>query len=145
MLVMAVHPYCPCSRASLGELALLMTRLHGRISACVLFYKPQGFSEAWEKTDLWQSAAAIPGVAVLRDEGGLEAFRFGALTSGQTMVYDVSGSLLFSGGITSSRGHLGDNAGFEAIVSSVLHGREERASTPVFGCLLGNEGALWKK
>src|SRR5258706_16426988 len=36
-LVMAVHPQCPCTRASLAELAILLTRLHGRMVAYVLF------------------------------------------------------------------------------------------------------------
>ena len=38
--------------------------------------------------------------------------RFGAETSGQTLLYDRDGRLLFSGGTTGSRGHDGDNAGF---------------------------------
>src|SRR5258708_15794857 len=58
MLVMVVHPHCPCSRASMGELALLMTRLQRRLSACVLFVQPEGFTDNWEKTDLWHSASA---------------------------------------------------------------------------------------
>ena len=33
-----------------------------------------------------------------------------AWTSGETMLYDASGRLVFAGGITGSRGHGGDNA-----------------------------------
>jgi hypothetical protein len=135
-LVMAIHPHCPCSRASIGELAVLMTRLRGRLSAYILFYKPRDFNAAWGKTDLWQSAAAIPGVAVLSDVDGVEAHRFAAMTSGQTMVYDVSGRLLFSGGITTSRGHMGDNPGLQAIISNVINGIGGPIRFPVFGCSL---------
>lgn len=135
-LVMLAHPHCPCTRASIGELALLMAQSQGRVRAYVLFLKPPGFSDEWEKTDLWQSAASIPGVNVLIDEGGAEARRFDAATSGQTMLYDADGRLLFSGGITGSRGHAGDNAGRSTIVSLLNTGRADRAETFVFGCQL---------
>jgi hypothetical protein len=135
-LVMAIHPHCPCSRASLGELAILMTRLHQRLSAYILFYKPKDFDDAWEKTDLWDSAVRIPEVAVLSDTDGTEARHFAAFTSGQTLVYDTSGRLIFSGGITASRGHMGDNPGLQAIISNVLRGISEPARFPVFGCSL---------
>ncbi len=49
-LVLAIHPHCPCSRATIGELAILMTHVQGLVNANVLFVKPQGFSEDWEKT-----------------------------------------------------------------------------------------------
>lgn len=137
-LIMLTHPHCPCTRASIGELARLMAQAQGRVTTYVLFLKPAGSSEDWEKTDLWQSAASIPGVAVVVDDDGGEASRFHAVTSGQTVLYDAEGHLLFSGGITGSRGHSGDNAGRSAIVSLLNTGEAERAETVVFGCpLLG--------
>jgi hypothetical protein len=39
-LVMTLHPQCPCSRASLHELAELMARAEGRINSNVLFVEP---------------------------------------------------------------------------------------------------------
>jgi hypothetical protein len=44
--------------------------------------------------------------------------------------------LLFSGGITESRGHAGANAGENAIVSLVNTHAAERTKTFVFGCSL---------
>ena len=73
------------------------------------------------------------------DDNGVEARRFHAVTSGQTALYDIEGRLLFSGGITGSRGHSGDNAGRSAIVSLLNTGDAERTETSVFGCpLYGN-------
>src|SRR5687767_9270215 len=69
-LVLLVHPRCPCSRATIGELARLMADCHGKLSATVLFTRPAGAAEGWERTDLWASAAAIPGVTVVADEAG---------------------------------------------------------------------------
>jgi len=106
------------------------------VTAYVLFVKPAGSSSNWEKTDLWQSAAKIPDVNVLVDDNGAESHRFNSLTSGQTALYDVTGSLLFSGGITASRGHSGDNVGQSTIVSLLNDGEAERTVTSVFGCPL---------
>jgi hypothetical protein len=41
-LVMLAHPRCACTRASLGELARLMSRLEGRVQATVVFLRPPG-------------------------------------------------------------------------------------------------------
>lgn len=135
-LVILAHPHCPCTRATIGELASIMAHSQGRLTAYVLFVKPAGFSDEWETTDLWQSAASIPGVTVVIDEEGAEANRFQAATSGQTVLYDAGGRLLFSGGITASRGHYGDSAGQSAIVSFVNSGTAERTESSVFGCPL---------
>lgn len=135
-LVMLAHPHCPCTRASVGELASIMAHAQGRVSAYVLFLKPDGFAPAWEQTELWQSASKIPGVKVIVDGDGTEARLFHAATSGQTVLYDPQGRLLFRGGITGSRGHSGDNAGRSAIVSLVNAELPDRTETVVFGCPL---------
>ena len=139
-LVLMIHPHCPCSRATIGELALLMTHAQGLVNANVLFVKPREFSEDWGKTDLWKSAASIPGVNVMADEDGVEAARFRSLTSGQVMLYDTSSRLVFSGGITASRGHAGDNEGRNAILSWLTTGAADTKQTAVFGCPLFQPG-----
>jgi len=53
-----------------------MTHCQGRVHAQALFLKPAGFPDDWEKTDLWNSAARLPGVAVSSDLNGIEAARF---------------------------------------------------------------------
>ena len=135
-LVMLAHPHCPCTRASIGELANLMARVQGRAAAYVLFLKPSGSPDGWEKSDLWQSAAAIPGVTVLFDADGAEARRFHIETSGHALLFDAAGHLLFSGGITASRGHAGENAGENALVSLLTSGSMVQPKTLVFGCPL---------
>jgi hypothetical protein len=135
-LVMLAHPHCPCTRASMGELAQIMARVQGKARAYVLFLKPQNSGVDWDDTDLRRSAAGIPGVTVMTDVDGVEAGRFGAETSGHTLLFDPSGRLLFSGGITEARGHAGGNAGESAIVSLINNQTAERRSTFVFGCSL---------
>jgi hypothetical protein len=135
-LVMLAHPNCPCTRATIGELAAVMAHSQGRLKAFVLFLQPEGYTDDWAKTDVWQSAAGIPGVVVMQDLNGEEAERFHASTSGQTLLYDLKGQLIFSGGITAGRGHSGDNAGRSAIVSLVNKEVPDQTITSVFGCPL---------
>ena len=140
-LLMFAHPQCPCSSASLGELALLMTHLQGITEANVIFYRPPELPVDWHETALWNAAAKIPGLTVRVDEDGLERRLFGIATSGHTLLYDEHGALQFSGGITAARGHSGDNAGRTAILSLLRGTRSGRDSTFVFGCSLFNRPA----
>jgi len=135
-LIMAAHPHCPCTRASISELARIIPHARNKLKVHVLFIQPPGFSEDWVKTDLWESATAIPQVSVMIDPQAKEASLFHATTSGQTMLYDAKGRLLFRGGITPSRGHSGDNAGRSAIVSFLLTGTAQRTETFSYGCPL---------
>ncbi len=141
MLVMFAHPHCPCTAASVGELAQIMAHLEGRVAAYVVLVRPNGAGDEWEDTDLRRSAEAIPGVKVVCDLNGVEAQRFGAETSGQTQLFGADGRLLFSGGITASRGHAGDNVGANAIVALVNHQKPAWTRTLVFGCSLANRDA----
>ena len=142
-LIMAVHPQCPCSRASIGELSALMARAGGRLRAWVIFVRPSGFGDNWARSDLWRSASAIPGVTSIVDDDGREARLFGAETSGQTIVYGGEGRLLFTGGVTAARGHWGDNAGVSAI-RALLNDPATRADgkTPVYGCPLFSPNSM---
>jgi hypothetical protein len=135
-IVLFAHPKCPCTRASLGELARILARCDGLATVVAAFVRPEGLPEDWVRTDVWDIAAAIPGVTVLRDDEGVEAARFGAATSGQTVLYDADGRLLFTGGITAARGHAGDNPGHDAIVSWLRVGKADRSESSVFGCPL---------
>jgi hypothetical protein len=140
-LVMLAHPYCPCTRASVGELSQLMTQLQGKVTAYVVFSIPTEDAAEFEENDMYRTAAAIPGVTVVRDIGGVESERFGGKTSGQTYVFAAGGATLFSGGITGARGHAGDNAGTRRINDLVIRGISDRSVSPVFGCgLQDHEG-----
>lgn len=137
-LVMIAHPRCPCTMASLAELAKLMAQLEGKVTAYVLFIKPTGTGSDWEETNLIESAKTIPGLKVVFDLDGQAARRFGAETSGHTFLFDTTGRLVFSGGITLSRGHAGENAGENSIISVLNKKAPIRTRTLVFGCSLTN-------
>ena len=135
-LILFAHPHCPCTRASLRDLAGLLASLPHRVAVMVVFTLPPGVPPHWERGALWQEAAAIPGTRVVTDQDGREAGRFGVKGSGHVLLYQPSGQLVFSGGITPSRGHEGDNPGRAAIISLVLRGRSPVNRTPVYGCPL---------
>lgn len=135
-LVMLAHPRCDCTRASLGELEELLARVTYKPRTFVVFVKPGGTASGWEQSGTWDQAKRIPGVTVVRDDDGAEARRFGVHTSGQTLLYDARGTLLYSGGTTGSRGKPGDNAGRADLVALVDGARRSRGTRPVFGCPL---------
>jgi hypothetical protein len=136
LVLLLAHPRCPCTRATVSELERIEAQTGGQLPVVVLFVLPAGREPQWVHTDLWQSAARIPGVRVVIDRGGVEARRFGVSTSGQTLFYDEHGTLRFAGGITPGRGHAGDNAGADAVVALARHEDVALASTPVYGCAL---------
>jgi hypothetical protein len=133
-LVMLTHPLCSCSRASLAELSELVARAPEAASLYIVFMKVPVDADS-EDASLWRSATAIPGAKVLRDDGD-ESERFGAETSGQTLLYGPDGRLLFSGGMTVARGHEGDNAGLQAVLTILDGHRPATTEAPVFGCPL---------
>jgi hypothetical protein len=146
-LVMFVHPRCPCSAASIEQLDKIVARCGDRVSSYVLAVIPDGAPLGFlEKSRTIKAAAAIPGVRVLTDPGEREASRFGAETSGHVLLYGRDGRLEFSGGITESRGHAGDNAACEAVVA-LINGDVPTAKlvdrSSVYGCSLS--GGLGKK
>lgn len=134
-LMLFLHPHCPCSRATVNELARLVARTNELSEIHVLFYQPSDQPLEWSKTDLWRQVSQIPGVTIstISDE---ELERFGDVTSGQTLLYDATGNLKFTGGITAGRGHEGDNDGRTAIENYLRSGEIKLPQTPVFGCAL---------
>jgi hypothetical protein len=135
-LVLAAHPHCPCTRASVDNLARVLGRLQRPVKAYVLVLRPSEFSKDWEKTDLWRRAERIAGVTVMTDVDGAEAALFDARTSGHTAVYDPGGRLVFSGGLTSARGRAGDSGAQHQLISLVNGGGPPFVASPVFGCAL---------
>ena len=135
-LVVLAHPQCACTRASLSELNVIMQRFSGTLTAYVLFVRPHEMPDRWEQTDSWRRAQDVPGVIVRVDQDGTEAKRFRGYTSGQTLVYDASGRLIYNGGLTAARGHEGDNLGRRAIIALLTGEAHGPLVHNVFGCLL---------
>ena len=133
---MVLHPACPCSRASLGEFEVLMGKFPGQVQGYAVLAAPHASADDDAYAAIHDLAARIPGVTPIRDSDGRIAEMFGASTSGHVAMFDASGTLRFSGGITLSRGHAGLNDGATTI-EAILRGHKPLTmSTPVFGCAM---------
>ena len=140
-LVMALHPLCTCSHASVSELARLLAGIEKRPTVYALFID---FSDGGERSSrvrhmpLWERAAAIPGVTVVADRGGAIAKAFRAETSGDVIAYSGAGRLLFHGGLTAARGHEGDSFGRQRLLAILRGDAPDSTTSPVFGCPLND-------
>jgi hypothetical protein len=136
-LVMFVHPQCPCTKASMAELARLAVELGDQAQIHVVLVRPDGTEDGFEEGTIAERARAIAGTRIYLDRGGTESARFGAQTSGATVLYTDDGKLAFSGGLTTARGHEGRSPASERISNVVKrHARTHAATAPTFGCEL---------
>ena len=134
-LLMFVHPFCPCSRASLTELQRVMQTPAGqRADVHLLFLTVD--DTALDDSPTWRRALQMGGVTLHRDVDPGSMLEFGATTSGFVALYGEDGALRFSGGITGGRGHDGDNASEAALLLSLSGGLAAGAPSPTFGCAL---------
>lgn len=131
-LVVFIHPQCPCSVATLNELTRIQSTCGAHLNTQIVFYSP--LEMQWEDTSRVRQALAIPNVHITNDLTGQLAQRFGALTSGHTLLYSPDGRRIFSGGITPTRGHEGENLGRSSIIRYILNGESACDETNVFGC-----------
>lgn len=147
VVILFLHPYCPCSRVSLDVLNELLQKSPIPVKVQVVFFASRQFGAPVQESESWQRAEQLDGVRVVSDYGGTLARQFGALSSGWTVVYDDTGRLQFSGGITAGRGHAGMNHGSAAIAALLNGERVAGRSHCVFGCPLsavspGGEGPI---
>lgn len=138
VLVVTLHPRCPCSRATVSELNKLMTRLVDRLDVYVLFVHDAEDS-SWVDSDLYVAAGRIPGVQTRGDRAGRISARLRASTSGSALLFDGRGEHRFSGGLTPGRGHEGDSVGAQQIVRLVEGEAPRAARSAVYGCELAEE------
>lgn len=138
-LLMFVHPHCPCSRASLHELFVLMRDAPPNVAVHLFFAQPDGFPDAWVEGHLWRWAGRMPGLTRHIDRGGREALLFQAHVSGCVVLYDAEPAPRFHGGITPGRGHQGDNRGRTAVLDFLWGRVPGSRRAPVYGCELHDE------
>lgn len=141
-LVVALHPRCSCSQATLTELDEAAKDFGHPFNAILLIDQPRGANYEWRQVSFYREAQQALHAKVILDDDGLFAARFGALTSGDVFLYSsedssAKRSLLFAGGVTASRGMIGPNKGIEALkLAFKTNSHVQHASSPVFGCAL---------
>lgn len=139
-LLIFLHPKCACSVASLMELAKFQDRTQQIVPIQAIFFCPDEEDESWVNEKLWTIAESIEGCERFVDFGAIEAQRFGIETSGHVLLFNGLGLRMFSGGVTSSRGHVGDNLGVRTLTSLIDGEAVVTTELPVFGCKILSDG-----
>lgn len=138
-LVLALHPACVCSQATLDQIDRLAAPRPGALDVVVLLAAYDGLPAGADV--LSPALARQRHLRRVEDRGAALARRFGALTSGHAVLYDESGRLRFSGGLTRGRGEAGDSRPFAFLRAWTAGTRPAGVATfDVFGCALAAHG-----
>src|SRR5260370_36142946 len=89
-LFLALPPRCPCSRATLNELAKILSRAPEACAVTVLMYKPAGEPDSWMDRALFDMCRQVN----CRGRPGPDGRRAGllrSLTSGGVGRFDAEG------------------------------------------------------
>lgn len=137
-IVMAAHPQCSCTRASLAQLERLLARFPQQMHALVCVYQMPGQkAQAVQQSAFWKHLEALPGVEPKLDPEGTITALLGAEVSGSVAAFNRTGTLVFQGGLTASRGHEGPSLAIDHLAQLASGHVPEKgavASAPVFGC-----------
>ncbi len=130
--VMGIHPKCPCSLATVGNLERLFRYIEEPFHITALVRQDPLSDES--KSKVVRRLSKLPQVSIFFDERGETAAKFGMLTSGDSRIYNRSGELIFAGGITINRSHEGWSPGASLILEQMSKGSKKSVELPVFGC-----------
>lgn len=152
VVLMALHPRCPCSAASIEQLQECVRSMDNRIDLIILESMPAGAKPEWTDSALCRQIKALSRAKLIIDTDGTLASAFGLTTSGQVVAYDSAGELRFNGGLTAARGVEGNNPSsetFRELLAQMLLNDSSVAVSgsetgihirpllpPVFGCKL---------
>ncbi len=138
VLLMFVHPRCGCTTAGLIELKALMNRtnFHQLPKVTFVLLQPQKADAEWIGSNNESLCRQFNNEQIFYDSNSEETARFGVATSGMCLLYSAEGNLVFSGGITASRGHHGPSLGQEYLQSAMESDRSTYRDFPAFGCSL---------
>lgn len=147
LVIVGLHPRCPCSSATLELLGRMLSDARGgqgrvRPQLMVWVFVParageldRGWTADVGRVLEWTRTLG-QGVRVELDVGGGRMRRLGLTASGHVLVYASDGSLVASGGLTATRGHR-EPSGVARALSTWLRAGEVPAAVPVapvFGC-----------
>lgn len=136
-LLIFLHPMCPCSRATIAELEDILAAHGKNMHPIFVMMTSDKEDKEWRHSSLTRSAEAIPGGSVIQSKSEYLEKLFSVYTSGQILLYDAAGKLVFSGGITTSRGEQGENPGSVQLVKILSHlPAQSFVQSPVYGCPL---------
>ena len=139
-----LHPYCPCSAATISEIERMIARfpLESIPRVMAIMYHSSQEPEDWYQSASWNHLQSIPGLQTFVDVDGMIARAMGVQVSGETLAFDATGFTRFHGGLTASRGHEGTNPGIRSLEQILIGLEPERSTLPAWGCLLFEHNEL---
>ena len=140
-LVMFAHPKCPCTQASLSELAQILTWCQGRVVGHLRFVTPCDAGDYPEDSfDNMQRVAARLGYPFpyLIDDTQSVARSYGAICTPDFFGYDADLRLQYRGRLDESGRHPAPPEArrelYEAMVGIAHTGQGPRTQVPSMGC-----------
>lgn len=129
------HPHCPCTLATARNLERLRSAIKVPVSIHAYAFCPSAAAVQWIESETTRTLQGIEDLTVFPDYGGQKCREYGALTSGQVCVYSPAGQLVFSGGLSSGRGHEGENISTRHFIEQLNDQTKSNCIyQPVFGC-----------
>ncbi len=132
-LILFYHPHCPCTKATIENLRQAVDRSKDRIRIVAFGFCPSDQPDSWISSPLTTNLRRLK-ASVVADKSGEYCSKFGVTTSGHVLLYGHQGQLLFSGGITSGRGHEGVCPATRDLVKQIKAEAGSQIRWPVFGC-----------
>lgn len=132
-----IHPQCACSKATLENLRQMNNDFKNKnVKFHVVFFAPDQKNENLEKSEYVQAAEQLSHTEIYFDPKLKEFNFYDAETSGQSFLFNAERKLVFKGGITEARGHLGESLSMRRIASLVTgsSSNEKLIESPTFGC-----------
>lgn len=133
-ILVFAHPRCPCTRATIRQLATIPPEAR----PCVTLVLSGPALRTYENQPLATLADEVLSAHIALDPSGADARRFGAHTSGHIVAYSPSGQLLFSGGVTPGRGHEGPTDALTTLTLALRDHTPSPRTASVFGCPIFN-------
>jgi hypothetical protein len=99
-VILFANPNSPCTTDTLAQ---LKEAVEGeRVKASIVFWAPEHADEESLNSNNIDQAKQISGATIVFDSKGHEFANFGIQSSGQVIVYDPNGQLVYNGDITGS-------------------------------------------
>ncbi len=130
------HPHCPCTRATIRCFERLAASIDSKPRIIAYAFCPPTETDVWINSDTTQKLQSLSDTMVIVDRSGEVCRKFGVMASGHVLAFDTNGDLIFSGGLTASRGHESYSKSGAAFVAALNGSPQTPISWPVFGCTI---------
>jgi hypothetical protein len=143
VLFFFIHPKCSCTLASIDEFKDLLKDEYKDIKIVAIVSTRSSVDNEFMYSESTNLIKELNQVEIFYDIGAIETQKLGIKTSGHLLFYDSLGNLLYSGGITVSRGHRGESVGKMELSRRMKSSNNyQKYMADAYGCGFGS--SHWK-